>query len=78
MASPAFRPSPALCERIAARRRAKKITRADAAFKAGMSTTVYWRIETGKREPRYSDLEAIATALECQVRDLIPAKRAAA
>jgi transcriptional regulator with XRE-family HTH domain len=74
MASPKFRPSPELCERLKARREARGMTIRETAFRAGMSTAVYWRIEGGHREPRYSDLEGIAGALACSVRDLVPPK----
>lgn len=67
-----------MCERISARRKSLKLTCAETAFKAGMSMTVYWRIETGRREPRYSDLVAIGEALGCSVRDLVPPRRRAA
>jgi transcriptional regulator with XRE-family HTH domain len=62
--------------RIRARRKLKKKTLHDTAFDTGLNASVLCRIELGKREARYEELERIAAALECSVRQLVPPRAA--
>ena len=70
-------PRTAVAARIRARRKARDQRLHEVAFATGISSSVLCRIELGDREPRFSELEKIATALSCTVRDLIPPRRVA-
>jgi DNA-binding Xre family transcriptional regulator len=63
-------------KRIRRRRKAQKMTLRDAAFEVGLNTSVYCRLELGLRQARFDELERIAVALGCSVRDLVPPKAA--
>ncbi len=47
------------------------LTQADLAKKVGVSQNTISMYETGERFPHRSNLEKIAAALECEVRDII-------
>ena len=57
-------------------RKAKGFSQVDLADKSGLSRAAYRNIETGKSEPRVSNLQAIANALEVSVQQLVEPRRA--
>ena len=58
-------------ERIKTARRNAKLTQAGLAAKIGAATGTVQQYELGKREPRLSQLEKIATALDVSVGELL-------
>jgi len=52
-------------------RKAKDFTQARLAEKSGLSRAAYRNIELGKSEPRVSNLQAIASALEVPIEQLV-------
>lgn len=52
-------------------RKAKEFSQEHLAEKSGLSRAAYRNIETGKSEPRVSNLQAIATALEVPIQQLV-------
>lgn len=57
-------------------RKAKGFSQERLAEKSGLSRAAYRNIETGKSEPRVSNLQAIATALEVPIQQLVEPVRA--
>jgi transcriptional regulator with XRE-family HTH domain len=60
-----------LSHNIKAARTATHLTQEDAAFRAGMQTAVYSRIERGEVDPHLSTLVKIAEALALPVSELV-------
>lgn len=56
-------------------RNAKDLTQEGIADKAGLSRAAYRKLESGKSEPRVSTLQAIASALEVTIQDLVAPAR---
>jgi transcriptional regulator with XRE-family HTH domain len=70
-------PKSDIAKRIRNRRHARKQTLRQTAFEVGLHPSVYCRIELGTRQARFDELERIAAALSCSVRDLVPPRHAA-
>ncbi len=64
-------------KRIRRRRKARNLTLRAAAFEVGLHPSVYCRVELGTRQARFDELERIAGALGCTVRELVPPRHAA-
>jgi transcriptional regulator with XRE-family HTH domain len=69
-------PKTEIAKRIRNRRHARKQTLRETAFEVGLHPSVYCRIELGTRQARFDELERIAGALACSVRDLVPPRAA--
>lgn len=54
-------------------RKERKLSLETLAEMVGLSTSQVSRFETGKREPRITEMEKIAVALGCQIDELMPA-----
>jgi transcriptional regulator with XRE-family HTH domain len=61
----------ALGHRIAQLRQQAELSQEELAHAAGMERRSIQRYESGRRDPRYSDLLLIAHALRCHVTDLL-------
>jgi transcriptional regulator with XRE-family HTH domain len=61
----------ALGHRIAGLRQQADLSQEELAHLAGMERRSIQRYESGRRDPRYSDLLLIAHALRCHVTDLL-------
>lgn len=59
---------------IRARRDKAKRLPADVAQEMGVALATYYRWESGEAAPRMDDLPALAKALGCSVRSLMPAE----
>lgn len=57
---------------IRQRRLDARLTMTEAAKRACMPLTTFWKIEHGEREIRVSEISRLARALGCQPSDLIP------
>lgn len=53
-------------------RKSSGMTQAELAKKVGLSTITIRQYESNAREPRFTTLQSIATALECEVSVLLP------
>jgi transcriptional regulator with XRE-family HTH domain len=61
-------------DRIRQRRHRRKWTAEELARRVGLHKTTVLRYESGIYSPRYVELEALARALGCEVRHLVPRK----
>jgi transcriptional regulator with XRE-family HTH domain len=61
----------ALGHRIAQLRQQAELSQEELAHAAGMERRSIQRYESGRRDPRYTDLLLIAHALRCHVTDLL-------